>query len=125
MSLRRTAEADLQFILEDGVFGFGWDITVSNPDCVSVDIVGYSNDVSEVIDPDTGMAVSGRVATVALRLSSLQDLIGIPQGIADSGSKPWIVEFLDISGCSYKFKVFKTNPDRTLGIVTCILEPYQ
>jgi hypothetical protein len=49
----------------------------------------------------------------------------LPKGIADSGSKPWIVEFLDINGLSYKFKVSQSDPDRGMGIVTMTLEAYK
>lgn len=124
MNLRELAESDLSFILEDKVNGFGWDITITNPDGVSTDgLVGNSNDISQVIDPDTGQAVSGRSASVALRISSLID-VGLPKGIADTNLKPWIVTFDDINGNSFKFKVMQSNPDRTLGMITLLLEFY-
>ena len=125
MSLRDLAEQDLGATLED-VAGFGWSITVTDPAGTSVAFVGQSTDIAQIIDPDTGQAVSGRLASVALRVSSLTTAgLGRPVGIAYAGSKPWIVEFDDINGESYKFKVAKTNPDRALGIVVCILESYE
>ena len=126
MSLRVQAEADLGTILEDTQTGFGWTITVTNPDGISKPLTGFSDDISQVIDPDTGQAVSGRLASVALRISSLYAAgLTLPVGIADSASKPWIIEFEDINGNSYKFKVAQSNPDRAIGMVVCLLEVYE
>jgi hypothetical protein len=125
MSLRTVAESDLSFILEDGVYGFGWPITLIDTLDVAVAYTGFSNDIALAIDPDTGQLVSGRNASVALRLSSIAEAgQSIPQGIANANSKPWRVIFDDINGNSYTFKVQQSNPDRALGIVTCLLENY-
>lgn len=126
MSLRQLAEADLGVILEDSATGFGWPISVTDPDGNVGSLTGFSDDIAQVIDPDTGQAVSGRLASVALRISSLA-LVGLtlPRGIADTGSKPWVVEFDDINGNAYKFKVSQSNPDRALGLVTLLLELYE
>jgi hypothetical protein len=113
-------------ILEDKTTGFGFDITVTDPAAAQGAMVGYSNDIGQMIDPDTGQAVSGRRASVALRISSLVAAgFGLPEGIADSASKPWVVEFLDIGGTAHKFKVQESHPDRTIGAVTCLLERYE
>lgn len=126
MGLRQTAEADLSFILEDKVTGFGYDITVTDPLGSSAPLIGFSSDVALTIDPDTGQAVSGRRASVALRISSLITAgLELPRAIADSASKPWVVVFTDINGGSYTFKVQESHPDRALGIVTCMLELYE
>ncbi len=126
MSLRQQAETDLAVILEDDVAGFGWPVTITNPAGSAQSLVGFSNDIAQVIDPDTGQIVSGRTASVALRISSLLAVgIGLPQGIADATKKPWVVTFDDINGNNFTFKVMQSNPDRALGIVSCILEFYQ
>lgn len=126
MGIREIAEADLGLILEDDVTGFGFSIIVTDPSGTVRPLTGYSNDISQIIDPDTGQAVSGRLASVALRISSLTAAgLGLPRGIADSGSKPWLIEFDDINGNAFKFKVASSNPDRTLGLVSCLLELYQ
>jgi len=79
MSIRQLAESDLGAILEDSAMGFGWPITVTDPSGFSVGLIGFSDDISQVIDPDTGVAVSGRLATVALRISSLVlEGLGLP-----------------------------------------------
>ena len=126
MSLRQLAETDLGLILEDSSTGFGWSITVTDPAGTSRTLTGFSDDIAQIIDPDTGQAVSGRLASVALRISSLTAAgLTLPRGIADSGSKPWVIEFDDINGNPYKFKVSQSNPDRALGLVTCLLELYE
>lgn len=126
MSLRQLAESDLGIILEDGTTGFGWPITVTDPAGTVGTLTGFSDDIAQIIDPDTGQAVSGRLASVALRISSLTaEGLSLPRGIADSGSKPWIIDFDDINGNAYKFKVSQSNPDRALGLVTCLLELYE
>jgi hypothetical protein len=128
MSLRQLAESDLGNILEDGTTGFGWPITLTDPTGFtgSGPLTGFSDDIAQLIDPDTGQAVSGRLASVALRISSLiAEGFAMPQGIADAGSKPWLVTFDDINGNSFTFKVAQSNPDRALGLVTCLLEFYE
>lgn len=124
--LREIAEQDLGFILETDTTGFRGPITVTDPSGTTTDgLYGNSNDIAQVIDPDTGQAVSGRLASVSIRISSLTAQgLALPVGIADAGSKPWIVEFDDINGNAFKFKVSQANPDRTLGLVTCLLEAY-
>ena len=127
MGLRDQAERDLGFILEDSATGFGWPITLTTPNGSQSTFTGFSDDIAQAIDPDTGQAVSGRYASAALRLSSLY-LAGfsLPQGIADASSAPWLVTFNDINGLGpYVFKVQESNPDRALGIVTLLLESFE
>jgi len=127
MGLRTIAEADLSSIMEDDVCGFGWPIIVTDPNGVTVDTLkGLSDDIGAVVDPDTGQLVSGRLASVALRISSLASAgLGIPEGIADETKKPWVIEFDDINGNAHTFKVIESNPDRALGVVTCLLGSYK
>lgn len=125
MGLRETAETDLAFILEDAETGFGWSISVTDPAGTTEELTGFSNDIAQLIDPDTGQAVSGRLASAVLRISSLTAAgLALPVGIADSASKPWIVVFNDINGTAHTFKVAQSNPDRALGIVSLLLEAY-
>ena len=85
MSIRQLAESDLGLILEDGDTGFGWPITVTDPSGAVRPLTGFSDDIAQIIDPDTGQAVSGRLASVALRISSiLATGLTLPRGIADA-----------------------------------------
>ena len=124
--LRELAEADMGAILEDGVYGFGYPIKVTDPAGTVADLTGFSNDISQLIDPDTGQAVSGRLATVALRISSLTAAgLGLPTNISSAASKPWVIEFNDINGGAHKFKVSDGDPDRAIGLIICMLELYK
>lgn len=127
MGLRELAESDLAVVLEDRDTGFGWDVALTDPAGLRVaTLVGQSDDISQLIDPDTGELVSGRRASVVLRISSLvaAGFTSLPRSVADSTLKPWIVEFSDINGNAYAFKVRQADPDRALGVVVCILEAY-
>lgn len=128
VGLREQAALDLVSILNDET-GFSWEIVIRNPEGVCDTVRGLSTDISETIDPETGQAVSGRLASVAIALRDLEGLdcyeaFGDPQGIAASDSKPWVIIFLDILGKEHTFKVSESHPDRAIGIVTCILEAY-
>lgn len=124
MGLREDAAADLQAILEDRTTGFGWDITVTNPAGTSLAVVGFSQDIGLSVDPETGIAISARRATVTLRLAALAAL-GVPVGVSDETTKPWLVAFADINGGAHTFKVTEAMPDRAIGTVVCFLEAYK
>jgi len=124
--LRHLAEQDLGKILEDDMYGFGWPIVVTDPEGRTANLIGRSNDVSQIIDTETGLVISGRSATVAIRIKLLtENNLGVPVGVAELEGKPWLVKFDDVNGTSYVFKVSKTNPDRSIGMVTCVLENYR
>ena len=124
MSLRQQANADMIAIVES-VTDFGWPITVTSPAGVSLAMVGLSTDIGVTMDPQTGMPISGRKASVALAIASLiAGGLDIPRGIADRTSKPWRVTFADIGGTSHTFKVVESAPDRAAGLVTLLLEAY-
>lgn len=124
--LRQLAQTDLAAILEDESQGFGWPIVVINPLGKSVSLSGRSNDVSEMINIDTGETISGRFASVTIRIQLLIDNgLSLPQAVPDSSDKPWLIKFDDINGNSYTFKVARSMPDRTLGSVNCVLEVWR
>lgn len=126
MNLRSQAASDFRAILEDDAAGFGWSIVVTSPAGVAVSMRGYSADVGLVIDPETGVAVIGRRASVALSIASLREAgLGIPGGVADSSQRPWRIQFNDTEGNTFSFRVVSSMPDQTIGSVTCLLEAYQ
>lgn len=126
MGLRELAEADLGRIIEDRDGGFGWDMTITDPAGVSYSLVGSSTDISRAIDPETGQAVTGRFASVSIRIQTLllAGATSLPRGVADKASKPWLVAFADINGVAGLFKVQSSAPDRTLGLLSLDLEVY-
>lgn len=126
VNLLQQAETDLGAILGDGPGGDGLPITIIDPDGNTDVFNGLCTDISQIIDPDTGIAISGRSATISIRISLLIAAgFDIPVGIADAKGKPWVVEFENVNGVVYKFKVSQSNPDRTIGLVTCLLEAYK
>ena len=119
MNLHQLAEADLAFTLE----GDGQTVTLTAPDGTATDFQAISNDISLVIDPDTGVPVSGRNANVALRITSLRAAgFELPRGIEDGAEVPWLVGYTTVNGDQIATKVIASNPDRSLGIVTLRLE---
>lgn len=125
MGLRELAEADLAVIIEDENFGFGREITLTNPDGDSETLIGFTNDVSQVTDPETGQLVSIRLASATLRISTITISGGLPEGVADASAKPWRVSFEDILGNMIEYKVAQGNPDRALGVIFLVLELYK
>jgi hypothetical protein len=126
VGLREQAAADNRAILEDSAAGFGWPITVTDPNGNTAARIGFSNDIAQAIDADTGMLVSGRSVSCTLSIASLVAVgLGVPQGIAESNSRPWVIEFSDVGGRPYRMKVRESRPDRSLGCVLCILEKFE
>ncbi len=124
MGLREQAALDARTILND-LSGFGVPITITDPGGTSAALTGFSNDIALTIDPETGMAVSGREASVALHMRDLDDAgLGLPKNIADEALRPWVVSFVDVRGITHTFKVKESNPDRASGVITCTLEVY-
>lgn len=130
MGLRELAEQDAGFILSGDAFGFRWPLIITDPDGHTAGGVtpfyGFSNDVAQAIDPDTGQLVHGRVVHAVVALSDLTaaGFTSIPRAIEDQAAKPWRFDFADINGVSYTFKVRQADPDRALGVLSVVLEGY-
>lgn len=123
MGLRDQAELDLKTTLEGE---WSVSITVTDPDGKVATLKGQSGDIGALIDPDTGIPIAGRTAHVALRRSSLAAAgLGIPQVIASPESMPWRFRFDGFAGESNEFIVRHSFPDRTLKIITCIVEHWK
>ncbi len=125
MSLRVQAEADLAVTLEaSGDFGEPFVLTDPAGFESATQLYGAVGDIGQVIDPDTGQAVSGRHATLTARIATLTaaGYTSLPEGIADASSPPWLAAFAGVSTVSQTYKVKASMPDRTLGVVTMVLE---
>lgn len=123
MSLADIASVDLRNILN----GDGDDVTLQSPDGTTAKFLANTQDISHAIDPQTGMLISGRTATVALSQIDLLAMNMAPCAVADTkSSKPWVVRFREtVSGVEHTFKVQETRPDRTIGALILILEFYR
>lgn len=123
--LDQIAAADLRTILEDAS-GFGRPVIVASPGGVSARLVGRVNDISQSIDPETGLLVSGRTVTLTLALASLREA-GLPEPRAcqEPGVEPWTVELLDAEPGQRNFVISAVRPDRSYGggegAITCFL----
>jgi hypothetical protein len=47
-----------------------------------------------------------------------------PSYVASEDGKPWLIKFEDIEGKPHTFKVVRSSPDRTVGLIVCGLEAY-
>jgi hypothetical protein len=121
MGLRAQAALDAKAILEDSSSGFGMPFTLKSPDGVSVQLTGFTTDVGQTIDPETGQAVAGRQASVACALSSLP---AMPTAVSSETRKPWVVTFASSAGVLGDWKVTEVLPDRAVGVVVLLLEAY-
>lgn len=123
MNLREQAELDLALTMEDDVNGFGMLATITNPTGTAAELKIQSGDVHLLFDPETGVSTSNRTAHAAVRIASLMAAnLGIPRAQPNQNANPWLFQFQDANGNTRKFTVQEARPDRTLGIVTVILE---
>ena len=126
MGLREIANLDNRRILNDRNTGFGWPISITNPAGTTESFTGFGNDIAALIDPETGQSFSGRLASIAVNTLDLYNKgFVLPRNINKETEKPWLVEFDDIDGNTYKFKVQASNPDRGLGMIILLLETYK
>ena len=126
MGLLEVAQRDNKIILNDKAKGFGLAIFLTDPAGVEVELTGFANDISDLFDPETGQAINSRLVSVALHIADILSAafatVGLPRGIEDEDSKPWLAKFTDLNGLETQWKVFKSNPDHGLGMITLILE---
>ncbi len=128
MGLRAQAELDLGQTLESPA---DWGVAFTLADPVGFTgtepLFGASGDIGRLVDPDTGQGVTGRHATLTVRIASLQaaGFAELPEGIADGAARPWVVGFPGASTPSQLYKVKQAHPDRTLGVVSMVVEFYR
>jgi len=120
MGLREQAKLDARAILEDAS-GFAWPVTLTSPLGAVTALLGFTTDVAQTIDPDTGQAVAGQRASFTVARASLPSL---PEGVAESNRKPWLATFADSEGVIATWKVSDVMPDAAAGVVVLILEKY-
>lgn len=126
MGLLAEAATHLRTFLEDSDGGFGLAMTVTDPDGVSGSITGYSGNIGQKIDPDTGMTIAGQQIHATLPIAALQETFSAqPRGVHDETLKPWLV-LLQLPGmaAAQTFKVTEAAPDEQ-GAVVCFLEFYE
>jgi hypothetical protein len=120
MGLRAQAALDAKAILEN-TGDFGEPFSLRSPEGVTVQLTGFTTDVGQAIDPETGQSVAGRRASVACHASSLP---AMPTAVASEARKPWVVTFTSPAGIELSWKVIEVLPDRALGVVVLLLESF-
>lgn len=121
MGLREQAKLDARAILED-TLGFAWPVTLTSPLGVVTSVYGFTTDVGQTIDPETGQAVAGQRASCTVALGALPSL---PEAVAEGSRKPWLATFADSQGVFGAWKVVEVLPDRAAGVVVLLLEVFK
>ena len=127
MNIRDLAAQDFHNIATDINSGFGVPVVLISPDGKTEQISGLTTDISSYIDPETGVLVAGRVASVtfankAIRAAGFNEM---PVAIPEANKRPWVVCFNDPEGIPYLFKVVKVMPDRAISGIVLELELYK
>lgn len=121
MNLRDQATVDLGLTLGNPAH-FGQPFTLTSPGgFTGGTLYGAAGDIGMLIDPDTGTQITGRHASLSVAIAALEAVgfANLPEGVPGGGGKPWIATIGALA-----FKVKMAFPDRTLGIVTMVLEFY-
>lgn len=116
--LRELAARHARQFLNDRDSGFAWEAVVIAPDGTESDppLRGFSTDISQLVDPETGIAISGRSASLTLHMRDVLDVFAeLPRRIEGRADTPWRVRVADILGHTGEFVVIKSDPDRALG----------
>ena len=109
--LRREALEDLATTIQEE---FGKTIKITRPDGSDFkDFIGNSNDISIMLDPDTGLMITGRTAQAVFILKEILDHFG------ELPDKLWKVEFLEISPNSFSVK--DVRPDAAQGVLILVI----
>lgn len=123
MSLLDVAAADLRAILSDVDSGFAVPIRVISPEDTEVTVNGLATDIGMSFDPETGQAIAGRRASVALPIAELEAAGSEEPRGAPSG-RPWRLAFALPHAEERIFKVASVMPDK-LGCLVCFIEDYR
>lgn len=123
MNLRAIAEQDLAITLEDSEYGFGLPATITDTKGTSAVLNVQSGDIHVLYDPGGEVKVNSRTAHISIRIASLTAAgLEMPKAQPNQTKNPYTFEFADSNGIVRKFIVSQSSPDRTIGIVTMILE---
>jgi hypothetical protein len=98
---------------------------LTDPDGLSATVRGLYRDIGQSIDPETGITVVGRTASVVVSRAALAAVgLDVPAGVPQRDRKPWLAEVTSRSGDVLVFKVANRMPDE-LGTVVLQLEVYE
>ena len=125
MSLQDAAAKLVRSILENKD-QFGIEMTVTDPSGVQAQITGIPTDISQTIDPQTGLLVASRSICVSMPLAAFDEQFSKrPEGVNAKGRRQWLVELkLQNMPAAVKYAVISTRPD-AIGCVLCFLQIYE
>ncbi len=134
MKLQQRAIADASAMIGAE---FGWPVRLRDPGGSETFFNAVINDVAQAIDPQTGVPVAGRTISATFSMADLQNVLvegdefsfavltRDPVQVSDTELKPWLVSFKDTLGHDLTFKIKEVLPDRTLGLLVCLLDFYK
>jgi hypothetical protein len=126
VSLRELAALDHAAILGDTSQGFAIPLVITSPAGVQIALAGFASDVGEIVDPESGLQVTGRRATVSFVQDPItQAGLGAVTAVAEENRRPWLVSFADAHGIVRTYKVIEVLPENDLGSLRCALEGYR
>lgn len=126
MNIRDLAALDHAAIVTDVAGGFAIPILVTNPEGVELAMAGFTTDVGEVVDPQSGMLIDGRRVSVQILTAPLIAAgMGEPRAVSDGSRKPWLVRFANVHGEQRTYKIFEVKPEDVLGSHKCLLEAWE
>lgn len=125
MGLIDQAKKDIEQITSN-LDGFGVEMTLTAPTSQSITIKGLHKKHHLGIDPEKGVAVNTKTASVSFSEKFLTDQ-GYPvrnsKGVVDL--KKHLVDVKDSTGNSEKYIIEQWFPDETIGLIVCILGTYE
>lgn len=127
MSLLDDARALAQSVVED-TSAFASEVTCTDELAVSATLAGFVNEIALAVDPDTGVQVSLKQASVVLSRASIAESgLAYPKAIPDTTGAPWRVAWAGADGVTRTCKVIEVVPDENPGIdlVTLKLDAYE
>lgn len=125
MRLLDRVRKDSQKIMNSTRYGFSTDIELINPDGLTLPFKAIVAVIHNLIDPDTGVPVSGFLATASINILDLKDQsVEMPEGEMDENERPWLIRESDILGQQVTYKIVSTAPDKANGNIVCDLGAY-
>lgn len=125
MSILAMAEKDLATTLES-TRDFGKVIHLTDPYGTTAEVTGQFGDIHALITLEEEIPVNVNLPHITLRLSTLREKgFCEPMPTENTNQNPWRITVDDITGDCRMFKLKMSKPDRTLGVVTAIIEPLE
>ncbi len=107
---------------------FATEITCTDEFEATATVNGLVNETALAIDPDTGVQVAGKQASVVVSRAAISEAgLAYPKAIPETTATPWLVAWAGADAVSRSYKVIEVLPDDNPGIdlVTLKLDAYE